>query len=194
MAKSIAANHSLQFMLFIHSMLVGGIVLIVKSRRRGSDFPTCGSCGYDLTGSTAATDLCPECGGNFNIVGITPPHRGGGSRIMLVIGIVLLVLPLTCGGLFTFAIAARSTASQRANSQAIIAQQQFLIQSLTMDQKQLNEELATLNTQLAETTDEFERRELEAAILKLEQDLENLDAEIEEEIAEQVVEQANDGD
>ena len=118
MATSIAAILGLLFMLFILAMFVGGIVLIVKSRKRGSDFPTCGGCGYDLTGSTAATDLCPECGGSFTIVGITPPHRGGGSRIMLVIGIVLLVLPLTCGGLFTFAIAARSIAPQRAAGRA----------------------------------------------------------------------------
>ncbi len=185
MAMSIAAIFGLLFMLFILAMLVGGIVLIVKSRRRGSEFPTCGSCGYDLTGSTAATDLCPECGGNFNIVGITPPHRGGGRRIMLVIGIVLLVLPLTCGGLFTFAIAARSIAAQGARSQLIIVQQQARILRLTAGQKQITEELASMNTQLAETTDEFERRELEAAILKLEQDLESVDAELEEEIAAQ---------
>ena len=169
--------------LFTLLMLAVGIVLIVKSRRRGTGYPTCGGCGYDLTGSTAATDLCPECGGHFTVVGINPPQSGG--RIMLVLGIVLLILPLTCGGLMTLGLFASARAAQRANSQAIIAQQQFLIQSLTVDQKQIKEELVTLNTQLAETTDEFERRELEAAILNLEQVLESLDAELEELVPEQ---------
>ena len=189
----IAAIFGLLFMLFILAMFVGGIVLIVKSRKRGSDFPTCGGCGYDLTGSTAATDLCPECGGQFTVVGIISP-KSERKTGLLVIGIVLLILPLTCGGLLTVALVAGLTAGRRAGQQAITAPQQFMIQSLTMNQQQLNEELASMNTQLAETTDEFERRELEATILKLEQDLESLDAELEEEIAEQVVEQANDGD
>ena len=180
-------------MLFILAMFVGGIVLIVKSRKRGSDFPTCGGCGYDLTGSTAATDLCPECGGQFTVVGIISPKSERRSGL-LIVGIVLLILPLTCGGLLTFFLVAGLTAGRRAGQQVITARQQFMIQFLTMNQQQLNEELASLNTQLAETTDEIEQRELEAAILNLEQVLEKLDAEIEEEIAEQVVEQANDGD
>ena len=184
MAMSIAAILGLLFMLFILAMFVGGIVLIVKSRRRGSEFPTCGGCGYDLTGSTAATDLCPECGGQFTVVGIITP-KSERKTGLLVIGIILLILPLTCGGLLTFALAAPLAARGRAAPQAIIAQQQFMIQSLTADQKQIKEELASLNTQLAETTDEIDRRELEAAILKLEQDLESLDAELEEQIAEQ---------
>ena len=193
MAMSILAILGLLFMLFILAMFVGGIVLIVKSRKRGSEFPTCGGCGYDLTGSTAATDLCPECGGQFTVVGIISP-KSERKTGLLVIGIVLLILPLTCGGLLTFALVAGLTAGRRAGQQVITARQQFMIQSLTMNQQQLNEELASLNTQLAETTDEIEQRELEAAILNLEQVLEKLDAEIEEEIAEQVVEQANDGD
>ncbi len=193
MATSIAAILGLLFMLFILAMFVGGIVLIVKSRRRGSDFPTCGGCGYDLTGSTAATDLCPECGGQFTVVGIISPKSERRSGL-LIIGIVLLILPLTCGGLLTFALVAPLAAGRRAAPQAIIAQPQFMIQSLTADQKQIKEELASLNTQLAETTDEIDRRELEAAILKLEQDLESVDAELEDEIAAQDKEQANDGD
>ncbi len=184
MAMSIAAIFGLLFMLFILAMFVGGIVLIVKSRKRGSDFPTCGGCGYDLTGSTAATDLCPECGGQFTVVGIITP-KSERKTGLLVIGIILLILPLTCGGLLSFALVAPLAVGRRAAPQAIIAQQQFMIQSLTADQKQIKEELASLNTQLAETTDEIDRRELEAAILKLEQDLEKLDAELDEQIAAQ---------
>ena len=184
MGMTIAAILGLLFMLFILAMFVGGIVLIVKSRKRGSNFPTCGSCGYDLTGSTAATDLCPECGGQFTVVGIISPKSERRSGL-LIIGIVLLILPLTCGGLLTFAIAAPLAARGRAGQQAIIAQQQAQILRLTADQKQITEDLASMNTQLAETTDEFERRELEAAILKLEQDLESVDAELEEQIVAQ---------
>ena len=189
----IAAIFGLLFMLFILAMFVGGIVLIVKSRKRGSDFPTCGGCGYDLTGSTAATDLCPECGGQFTVVGIISP-KSERKTGLLVIGIVLLILPLTCGGLLTLNIAASLAARGGARQQLIIVQRQAWILRLTAEQKQITEELASLNTQLAETTDEFERRELEAAILKLEQDLESVDAELEEKIAEQNVEQAKDGD
>ena len=193
MAMSILAILGLLFMLFILAMFVGGIVLIVKSRKRGSEFPTCGGCGYDLTGSTAATDLCPECGGQFTVVGIISP-KSERKTGLLVIGIVLLILPLTCGGLLTLNIAASLATRGGARQQLIIVQQQAWILRLTAEQKQITEELASLNTQLAETTDEFERRELEAAILKLEQDLESVDAELEEKIAEQDAEQANDGD
>ena len=189
----IAAIFGLLFMLFILAMFVGGIVLIVKSRKRGSEFPTCGGCGYDLTGSTAATDLCPECGGQFTVVGIISP-KSEPKTGLLVIGIVLLILPLTCGGLLTLNIAASLAARGGARQQLIIVQRQAWILRLTAEQKQITEELASLNTQLAETTDEFKRRELEAAILKLEQDLESLDAELEEKIAEQDAEQAKDGD
>lgn len=193
MVTSIAAIFGLLFMLFILAMFVGGIVLIVKSRKRGSDSPTCGGCGYNLTGSTAATDLCPECGGQFTVVGIITP-KSERKTGLLVIGIVLLILPLTCGGLLTLGIAAPLAARGGARQQLIIAQQQAWILRLKAEQRQITEELASMNTQLAETTDEFERRELEAAILKLEQDLEKLDAELEEQIAAQDVEQANDGD
>ena len=193
MVTSIAAIFGLLFMLFILAMFVGGIVLIVKSRKRGSDWPTCGGCGYDLTGSTAATDLCPECGGQFTVVGIISPKSERRSGL-LIVGIVLLILPLTCGGLLTFAIAAPLAARGGARQQLNIVQQQAWILRLTAEQKQITEELASLNTQLAEATDEFERRELEAAILKLEQDLESVDAELEEKIAAKNVEQAKDGE
>ena len=174
----ISALLGLLFMLFILAMFLGGIVLIVKSRRRGSDFPTCGSCGYDLTGSTAATDLCPECGGRFTIVGITPPQSGRRSGL-LAVGIVLLLLPLTCGGLLTFAIAARSAAPQRVGPQAIIAQQQQVtVQTLQADLNQLSKEFESVRVRLKETTDEDERRELEAEMLKIEQDLYDLETQI----------------
>ena len=159
------------------SMIPLGIVLIVKSRKPGSKFPTCGKCGYDLTGSTAATELCPECGGQFTEVGIIPPRPGGKKRLM-VIGIVLLLVPLTCLGLMTLGIASTSLSAQRARQQAIAAQQQALTLSLTNDQQQLVNELAALSAQLESITDDAKRNELEAAILKLQQELESVGAEI----------------
>ncbi len=185
MGMTIAAILGLLFMLFILAMFVGGNVLIVKSRKRGSDFPTCGGCGYDLTGSTAATDLCPECGGQFTVVGIISPNSERRSGL-LIIGIVLLILPLTCGGLLTFALVAPLAAGRRAAPQAIIAQQQQVaLQTLNDQQKLLTEQLSSLNTQLAEMADEVAREELETAILKLQNELEDLDVEIELLVVEQ---------
>lgn len=178
MVTSIAAIFGLLFMLFILAMFVGGIVLIVKSRKRGSEFPTCGGCGYDLTGSTAATDLCPECGGQFTVVGIISPKSERRSGL-LIIGIVLLILPLTCGGLLTVALVAGLTAGGRARQQLIIVQQQQVtVQALEADLNQLSKELVSVRVRLKETTDEGERRELEAEMLRIEQDLDDLKTQI----------------
>ena len=79
-------------------MLIVGVWLIFASRRGGGKrYPSCGACGYDLSGSVGSVPRCPECGADFKIVGITPPG-GSRSRGMLAAGIVLIILPLTCAG------------------------------------------------------------------------------------------------
>ncbi len=81
------------------AMFVGGIVLLVKSRRGGPDYPSCGACSYDLTGSIGEVSRCPECGVDVAVAGIVPP---GGRRSMarMVIGGLLLAISVSCAGAF----------------------------------------------------------------------------------------------
>ena len=113
--------------------LVLGIILIVKSKPRGRSYPACGRCHYDLSGSVGVAARCPECGADFLEAGIIPP---GGRRnpTMVGVGIVLLLIPITCAGTLavtaTMAYQRRSVANQRAAmaaqaaAQAALAQQQ----------------------------------------------------------------------
>lgn len=167
------------FLLIFLLMIPAGIILIVKSRKKKTEFPTCGGCGYDLTGSTGATELCPECGGQFTVVGILPPEPGGRRVGMLALGIVLIILPVTCFGVMTIGITTAASTAQRASSQAIIVQQQVQIRALSIKQQSLATELAFKNVQLETTDDEAERLELEAAITKLQLELDSVNAEIE---------------
>lgn len=89
-----------------------GVVLIVLSRAggRGTGYPACGSCGYDVTGTLKTNvDRCPECGSSLAEVGVRPPGRQPGRTPMLVLGIVLVVVMLTCVGGVFFSLFAVST-------------------------------------------------------------------------------------
>jgi hypothetical protein len=109
--------------------LVLGIILLVKSKPRGRNYPACGRCQYDLSASVGVTARCPECGAAFVEAGIIAP---GGKRnaTMVAVGLVLLLIPITCGGLLamtaTRAAQRRAVASQRAAvaAQAVLVQQQ----------------------------------------------------------------------
>ena len=62
------------FLLIMVLPMIAGIALIVMSRKRGKGFPACGQCGYDVTGTLGTSNArCPECGGDFGVVGILPP-------------------------------------------------------------------------------------------------------------------------
>jgi len=82
---------------FILALLTSAVLLIVFSRGKGKSYPSCGKCGYDVSGSVGSVTRCPECGLEFTEAGIIPP---GGKRnpIMLLGGIALLVLALGCFG------------------------------------------------------------------------------------------------
>jgi hypothetical protein len=112
---------SLLFLLVVVAPVVGGIVLIVKGRRRGPGYPACGGCGYDVTASVGAVDRCPECGGTFVSVGILPPttRRPG----MQIAGVVLLVLGLGCVG-STILTSVGMVRARQAQAQAARAQAQ----------------------------------------------------------------------
>ena len=165
-------------MLLVLAMIPVGIVLIVTSRKPGLKYPSCGGCGYDLTGNTATTDLCPECGGTFTKVGIIPPQHTR-RRNRLVLGIVLLVLPFGCGGLMAVSALFLAAVPQSAPT-AVLTNQQNMIRIVTADQTQLKDELASLKTQFDASTDEDERGELQTQMDDLQQQIEDLDTELEQ--------------
>ncbi len=107
-------------------MVVAGVLLIVFSRSRGTAYPSCGRCGYDVSGSIGSVTRCPECGRDFTEVGILPPRRKR-NPFMIGAGVVLIVLPLGCLGsslLFARAATVQATAAQKAAAQQAATAQQ----------------------------------------------------------------------
>ena len=84
-------------LLLLLAMFVGGIVLLVKSRRGGPAYPSCGACSYDMTGSIGEVSRCPECGADVAVAGIVPPG-GRRSKARMVIGGLLLAISVSCVG------------------------------------------------------------------------------------------------
>ena len=41
-------------------------------RRSRGDYPSCGRCRFDLTGSLGKSDTCPECGTSVGVAGVRP--------------------------------------------------------------------------------------------------------------------------
>ena len=104
---------------FVLVAVLVGIVLIFKSRRVGFSYPACGKCHYDLSATVGTATRCPECGVEFLTSGIIAPGARPRSRLMLVMGILLIVgglLPLCCFGVIlpTAGSARRATATIRA--------------------------------------------------------------------------------
>ena len=107
--------------------LVLVIVSAIRSHRgRGArcGAPSCGHCGYNLTG--APGNRCPECGRLFIEAGVT--FRFGersGRSIRLAVGAVVLLLLMAFGGILamrTYTVAQAETALVRAaQAQAIAA-------------------------------------------------------------------------
>ncbi len=118
-------------------MVVAGVLLIVFSRARGTAYPSCGRCGYDVSGSIGSVTRCPECGRDFTEVGILPPRRKR-NPFMIGAGVVLIVLPLGCFGstlLFTRGAAVQATAARRAaTAQPAAAAQQAAAAAVQEDE------------------------------------------------------------
>jgi predicted RNA-binding Zn-ribbon protein involved in translation (DUF1610 family) len=96
--------------------LVGGLIVLAagraRPRRRASDVPQCGACGYNLTGAPA--NRCPECGALFIEAGVTflDPQRGSRlRRRRLLLGLTAFVI---FAGAIGFFVALRQVAVQRA--------------------------------------------------------------------------------
>ncbi len=71
-------------------LVCAGVVVLIKARRREGTDPTCGRCGYNLTGSQS--NRCPECGALFIEAGVTMGKRPGSARWLVVSLVVLSIL------------------------------------------------------------------------------------------------------
>ena len=101
------------------STFVGAVVIVLlKAQRREGTDPTCGRCGYNLTGSES--NRCPECGTLFIEAGVTlgnpAPKR---ARWVLVSLIVLSILFVAGIGLSLSYRAASQAQAQAAQAQLL---------------------------------------------------------------------------
>ena len=93
-----AAPTAFIFLVVLLLPVIGGVMLIVMSRRRGRGYPACGKCGYDVSGTLGTTTArCPECGSEFGVVGIMPA-KPQTNKAGLWTGIAMIALPLVCIG------------------------------------------------------------------------------------------------
>ncbi len=74
-----------------------GTWLALRGLRGGPDFPSCGKCRYDVTGSIGSATRCPECGSPFAEVGIVRP-RGRHRPLLTIGGLILVVSAVGCLG------------------------------------------------------------------------------------------------
>ena len=95
-----------------------GIWLAFRGLRGRHGFPSCGKCGYNVTGSIGSATRCPECGSPFAEVGIARP--GGRYRPFMTIGGLILIV-FAVGGVGT---ALSAWQAQRARSQAVMIRMQ----------------------------------------------------------------------
>ena len=112
----------LVFLIMVVVPLVGGVLLIVFSRRRRPDHPACGKCGYNVHATIGSGTRCPECGADFAQAGITPP-RGKRNPFMIAAGVVLIVLAVGCLGSSLLLPIAKSQAARNAAAQKPAAAQ-----------------------------------------------------------------------
>ncbi len=140
-------------------LLVCGVVLIVLSRRRGPSFPSCGQCGYDLSGTIGSAARCPECGVDFAEAGIVPsggPRRTG----MFVTGIVMSMIAIGCMGTGAVSSVISYKRAQAARQQAIMQMQRAMqLQLQAVEQAQVAAEEARLAAELAAEAQRAEMRE-----------------------------------
>jgi hypothetical protein len=108
--------------------LLAGIVLIVRAKRGGLPFPSCGACRYDLSGTIGSETRCPECGAAFAEAGIVPPHGGPANRRLMWAGIALVIAALGCLG--------SGVTTSMMSYRAAVARQQALIQARQAAQAQ----------------------------------------------------------
>ncbi len=109
--------------LFGSTIVAVAVSLVLAHRRRDTATePTCGNCGYNLTGATE--NRCSECGRPFLEVGIVTTHqRSPKPRKLLILTVIL------ANGLMALAILATALYVRQAKraARAVIAQQQAML-------------------------------------------------------------------
>ena len=134
------------FSILVVLMFVGvGIAALLKSRRHEGTDPTCGQCGYNLTGSES--NRCPECGTLFIeagvILGNPSPKR---ARWVLVSLVVLLILFVGGIGLSVSYRAASQARAQAAQAQLLRMRAIEMQPALLRAQQQKSSEQAAANS------------------------------------------------
>ena len=173
---------SLCFLLPLVGMLLSGIVMIVRSGKGRLSHPSCGRCGYDLTGFSTESDACPECGGKYTEAGIIPA-RPGRRKGMLRWGIVLVLLPVLFVGssvvITMIYLNAAQVEANRARQQAQLAtlRQQALALALKFDAAKQERDQATdeaviaeLEATLAELADQLKMAESQLKSMEQQQE------------------------
>ncbi|MHC4106805.1 MAG: hypothetical protein ACYSTY_01840 [Planctomycetota bacterium] len=119
---SSAVTVSVISVILLGMAVVLGVLLIVCSRSRWTGYPSCGRCGYDVSGSVGFVTRCPECGCNFTEVGILPPRRTR-NPFMIGAGVALIVLATGCFSSSLLLARAQTVSAQGARKAATAAQQ-----------------------------------------------------------------------
>ena len=119
----------------VTASLVVGVRIMRSSGDRRPTSPTCGHCGYNLTG--APGNRCSECGLLFIEAGVVTPATSGKPRrrwlgIALCAGPLCLLVVMGLGMVMT--LRARN-AAMVAQQRALVAQQAALTQALATRQR-----------------------------------------------------------
>ena len=75
----------------IVALIVLFVTLIVTGRAPRRNYPSCGRCGFDLTGTLGTSDTCPECGTSIGIAGVCP-IRSGRRRSTGTLGLIVALI------------------------------------------------------------------------------------------------------
>lgn len=85
-------------LIVLNAFLVTSIILmmVANSRHQRLRHPSCGACGYNLTGHPDPSAKCPECGGLFLNVGIVRSREKPYSTLF-VLALLLIAAELIYG-------------------------------------------------------------------------------------------------
>ncbi len=102
-------------------LLVGAVVIVLlKAQRRERTDPTCGRCGYNLTGSES--NRCPECGTLFIEAGVTTGSPSPKSPRWVLVSLLVLSILFVAGIGLSVSYRAANRARAQARLRAIYAQ------------------------------------------------------------------------
>jgi hypothetical protein len=84
---------SLVIIVFLPVAAVIGVAVVLATvwtepGRTRCDYPSCGRCHFNLSGSLGKTDTCPECGTSIGVAGVCP-IRSGRRASSLPAGIII---------------------------------------------------------------------------------------------------------